>query len=77
MEEHIVKSPDNPTPEEARTGPSAIFEGLARIENGFLMIGNKSLQNLLDELEKRLDEKRLKLIYELEDHLNITLSKSQ
>ncbi len=77
MEEHIVKNSGNPTPEEAGTRQSAIFEGSARIENGFVMIGNKSLENLLDELEKRMEEKRLKLIYELEDHLNITLSKNQ
>ena len=57
-------------------GYAAIFDGVVKIENGFLMIGNKSLENLLDELEKRLEEKRLRLIYELEDQLNITLPKS-
>ena len=54
---------------------AAVFDGCVKIENGFLMIGNKSLQNLLDELEKRIEDKRLKLIYELEDQLNITLPK--
>lgn len=66
---------------------AAIFDGCVKIETGFLQIGNKSLENILDELEerlndkidkleKRMDEKRLKLIYELEDQLNITLPKN-
>ena len=75
MEESIFKPQDNPTHEEMGTSQASIIEGSAKIENGVLMIGNKSLQNLLDELEKRLEDKRLKLIYELEDQLNITLPK--
>ncbi|HET9747487.1 MAG TPA: hypothetical protein VFP97_17345 [Chitinophagaceae bacterium] len=55
---------------------AAIFDGCVKIEKGFLQIGNKTLENLLDELEKRVEEKMLRLIYELEDQLNITLPKS-
>ena len=36
----------------------------------------KKQLELLEQLEKRMDDKRLKLIYELEDQLNITLPKT-
>ena len=57
-------------------GYAAIFDGVVKIENGYLMIGTKSLVDILDELEKRVNEKVLRLIYELEDQFDITLRKS-
>jgi hypothetical protein len=54
-------------------GYAALFDGFVKIDKGTLIIGNKSIKNLLDELEDRQTNNMMKLIIEIEKQLKIEL----